>query len=137
MEYEYSAGAVLFYEREGVRMYVLVHERAGYVGLPKGHIERGETERETALREIFEETGCRAEIIDGFREVIEYEMRTGIVKRVTYFAARCAEQPAGGIPGEVERVYDCEYAEALDRITFDNAKKVLVDADTFLAARGK
>ena len=55
-----SAGAVLYTEDGGVRQYVLVMEKNGSFGLPKGHVEPGEMLAETALREVWEETGICA-----------------------------------------------------------------------------
>ena len=52
----------------GIPHYVLVVELDGHCGLPKGHIESGETEMQAALREIREETGITADIADGLRE---------------------------------------------------------------------
>ena len=52
-----SAGAVLYTFIDGVRHYVLVREKNGSYGLPKGHVEPGETLPQTALREVREETG--------------------------------------------------------------------------------
>ena len=76
--YEKSCGAVLFKEDEK-RYYVLVKSTTNNNwGLPKGHVENNETEQETALREVMEETGINAEIIEGFREQIEYVMPNGI-----------------------------------------------------------
>ena len=58
---ERSCGAVVSTERDGVRYYVLV--KGSYVGLPKGHMEPGETERETAIREVREETCVSARLV--------------------------------------------------------------------------
>ena len=65
---ERSCGAVVYTERDGQRRYVLV--KGGYVGLPKGHMEKGESERETAVREIREETCVSTQIVPGFRRVV-------------------------------------------------------------------
>ena len=54
---EHSSGAVLYTEEQGEIRYILVQERNGNWGFPKGHIEAGESRRQTALREIREETG--------------------------------------------------------------------------------
>lgn len=47
---EYSAGGVLYTVYHGKRLYVVVTELDGHTGLPKGHMEKGETARMTALR---------------------------------------------------------------------------------------
>ena len=60
MNHERSCGAVLFTVRDGVPLYVLVQEN--YYGFPKGHMEAGETERKTAIREIREETGLEVKL---------------------------------------------------------------------------
>ena len=87
MKHEYSCGAVLFVKTpEGVK-YVLVKEKNGNVGFPEGHIEKGETEHECALREIKEETGLSACIVSGFCQKVQYSLPNGHVKHVTYFAA--------------------------------------------------
>ena len=57
MNYEKSCGAVVFTIQNHKIMYVIVQSKEGYYGFPKGHMEYEETEIETALREVFEETG--------------------------------------------------------------------------------
>lgn len=87
MKHEYSCGAVLFSKTESGIKYVLVVEKNGNIGFPKGHMEKGETEHECALREIREETGINACIISGFTEKIRYMLKNGHIKHVTFFAA--------------------------------------------------
>ncbi len=50
----HSAGAVLYTVIDGERRYVLVREKNGSYGLPKGHVEPGETLAQPALREVRE-----------------------------------------------------------------------------------
>ena len=57
MEVVRSAGAALYTVQDGQTRWVLVREKSGSVGLPKGHVEKGETPEQAALREIREETG--------------------------------------------------------------------------------
>ena len=69
MEREKSCGAVVFTRKDdGEIRYVLVKQRSGRYCFPKGHVEGAETEHQTALREIWEETGIRPQILPGFRE---------------------------------------------------------------------
>ena len=53
---EKSCGIVLFREEEGTRQFLLLHYPSGHWDLAKGHVEEGETEHETATRELLEET---------------------------------------------------------------------------------
>ena len=127
---EKSCGAVLFTKINGERRYVLVISKAGDYGFPKGHVERGESETETALREIREETGVRAEIVHGFRKTIEYTMPSGTRKRVVIFAAEYKNQTPRAEDGRGLAVLP--YGEALEAVTFDDFKGVLREAHDWL-----
>ena len=67
---EFSYGAVVYKICDGEPLFLLVFSRRNERwGFPKGHIEKGETEIETASREIYEETGIRkVNFIDGFKK---------------------------------------------------------------------
>ena len=103
MNYEYSCGAVVFTRIGGVPHYLLVRakdQRKGCHGFPKGHMEPGETEEQTALREIFEETGLRVQLLEGFRAVTEYPLPCppDTRKRVVFFLAEYKNQPVRILP---------------------------------------
>ena len=70
MKREKSCGAVIFRQEDGGRYYLVLKSTQGHWTLCKGHVEGDETERETAIREIREETGLAVGFVDGFREVI-------------------------------------------------------------------
>lgn len=72
MKHEISCGAVVFTIDDGTPKYLLVKDLKSVCGFPKGHMEKGESEEETALREIREETGIAATLINGFRVTDEY-----------------------------------------------------------------
>lgn len=73
MLHEKSCGAVVF-RRDGSETYVLLirHKKGGHRSFPKGHVERGESERRTAEREVREETGAVITIRERFRVPIRY-----------------------------------------------------------------
>ena len=88
--YESSCGAVIFHDIKGEVRYLLIkNKRSAHWGFPKGHIERGETKEQTALREVQEETGLRVKLIEGFSCLSKYRIRDRVEKTVTIFAATC------------------------------------------------
>ena len=72
MQHEKSCGAVVFTRTDKGVKYLLIANLKGIYGFPKGHVEAGETEEQTALREIREETGLRVTLVPGFRAVDEH-----------------------------------------------------------------
>ena len=71
--YEKSCGGIIFYKtRQNVRILLVKNSNGRYWSFPKGHIEDGETEQETAIREIKEETGLDVTLVNNFREISEY-----------------------------------------------------------------
>lgn len=113
MKKEKSCGAVVF-RREGERvLFLLEHMVQGHISLPKGHVESGETEAETALREIREETGLEAVLDTSFRHVITYSPAPGKARTWCFSWRRpCRGRRSGrrarwplwsGSPGRLQR----------------------------------
>ena len=73
MRYIKSCGFVVYKELNDKRLYLIIRTSNGEYGFPKGHVEENETERETAIRELKEETNIEVQIVDGFRCKIEYK----------------------------------------------------------------
>ena len=69
MRQEKSCGAVVFRRTGKGREYLIEHMTMGHYAHCKGHVEGKETERETAIREIREETNIEISFVDGFREL--------------------------------------------------------------------
>ena len=136
MEREKSCGAVVFTRDDsGAVRYVLVQQRSGKFCFPKGHVEAGETEHQTALREIWEETGLRPCFIDGFRETECYEVakKPGVMKDVIYFLAEYTDQRIDPpLSDEIRDVRLCPYDEALSLFDTESRKAILTKANTFL-----
>lgn len=75
--YQKSCGVVVFRTQGGKREYLcLLQNLSGTYSVPKGHIEAFETEKDCALRELFEETGIKTKLIDGFKAEINYTFHT-------------------------------------------------------------
>src|SRR3989338_11121874 len=89
MKNEKSAGALVFRREADKIFYLLLKYKSGHWDLPKGHIESGETEEQTALRETQEETGLKdVALILGFKETIKFffkKERELISKTVVFF----------------------------------------------------
>lgn len=67
---------------------LLIRQNDNSIGFPKGHMEIGETEIETAIRETREETGLDVNIISTKKYKIKYYVDEIILKEVTYFLAK-------------------------------------------------
>ncbi len=131
---EKSCGVVLYKEGDP-RQYLLLHYPEGHWDFPKGHVEEGETEIDTALRETKEETGITdVEIDKGFREKISYfYTRDGksIYKEVIYFVGKTNAEDLELSHEHVGGEW-MPYLKAVERLTFKNAKELLKKTDLFL-----
>ena len=138
MALEKSCGALIFNDDGGNRIYLLLHYAGGHWDFPKGHVEKGESEEQTARREIEEETGITAlEFVPSFRETVSYSFRhsTGepAEKEVAFFLARTN--------GKKVRLSDehigfawLPYEAARKKATFENAKGLLEKAEKKLSS---
>ena len=131
-----SAGAVLYTLIDGVRHYVLVREKNGSYGLPKGHVEPGETLAQTALREIREEVGLRPRLVPGFREISEYTLPvSGIPKQVVIFLAEYRDQRIVPQKEELMSAELATYQEAMELLPYENDRRILKAAEEFLCRK--
>lgn len=88
MKHEKSCGAICYTREEGApRVLVICHRYGGHWAFPKGHVEAGESEEETAMREVREETGAQVRVRPGYREVTTYSPAKGVTKDVVFFVA--------------------------------------------------
>jgi bis(5'-nucleosidyl)-tetraphosphatase len=135
---ELSAGAVVFYQNQknGDRRYLVLNYPAGHWDFPKGAVEKGETEEQAAIREIREETGINiSSFVPGFKRKIEYHYRraNGLShKQVVFFLAKSETQQVL-ISHEHSDFAWLTWQQAQSKLTFDNARNVLRDADVFLS----
>jgi len=133
---EKSCGIVLFTEDNGIRKYLILHYPGGHWDFPKGHIEKGENEHETTLRELREETGIKdVEFINGFRTQISYKyLKDGKPsnKEVIFFLGKTKNTEVS-LSFEHKGFIWLDAKKALEKLTFDNAKNLLKGAEKFLS----
>lgn len=114
MEREFSAGGVLFKSIRGRPMVAAIRPQGkpeGVWALPKGNLDPGEKPEETALREVFEETGVHGHLVEKLGDVkYTYTRRDGerIFKIVSFYLLRAGR----GRIGDIEERMRIEVAEA-------------------------
>ncbi len=114
-----SCGVLPYRMVDGQREYLIVFEKFSQCwSLPKGHMEAGETEIETALRELFEETGLTAELDVHQTATIEYHISPIARKQVVFFLGQVSGEPRTR-EGEIER-YKWIKAEELGNYLFQD-----------------
>ena len=127
---EKSCGIVLLNSNKVLLLQHPDTTTSGHWDFPKGHIEKGEDEIQTALRELKEETGIdKVKIIDDFHNLISYSKET-ILKEVVFFLG-ITNQEKVSISSEHQNFVWLEYESAYERLTYDNAKKTLKKAFDF------
>ena len=124
MKKEKSCGIIVF---NNDKVLVIKHNM-GHWGMPKGHVENAETEEETAMREVFEETGVTAKIIEGFKEKNTYSPMPGVLKDVYYFIGESTDKDTIPQHSEVSIAKYVSLSEALNLITYESEKKILEKA---------
>ena len=131
---EFSSGAVLYTEKEGVRYYVLIVEPNGSYGFPKGHIRHGESVKDCALREIKEETGIDATLIPNFKRTIKYVVLGHSLKQVTFFLGYFDEneQELSPIDSHIKQAKLYTREEAIKLLKFQQIKDILTEVDFML-----
>jgi tRNA nucleotidyltransferase (CCA-adding enzyme) len=135
MKTEKSCGAVVF-TRDGEDVkFVIIQSREGYYGFPKGHVENGETELETALREIREEAGLFVSIQEGFRtedshEFVKHEEQR--LKYIVYFLAEYSDQVPIPQTEELNNIVLVDYETAMELFQFESSKRILTEAWDYL-----
>ncbi len=130
---EKSCGAVVYKRINNEVLFLLEHMTHGHISMPKGHVETGETEADTAFREIKEETNLDVDLDTGFRHVISYSPCEGHIKDVVYFVAK-AENDAAMMPQEceVKELTWKPFSEARELLTYDLEKQTLEAAYNYL-----
>src|SRR5690349_9580995 len=136
MIYERSSGAIIaLINKDSEAEFLLLRYTAGHWDFPKGNIETGEDEVEAARREIFEETGIQdMNFLKGFRKKIKYQYMRGerlIQKEVVFYMITTNTRIIILSNDHIGYEWN-KYDNAIKRLTYRNAKNLLMEAKRFL-----
>ena len=150
VEWEKSVGAVLFRMKGDAREYLLLRYPSGHFEFPRGHVEAGETEEDTLRRETEEETGIadittiyplrlesRFFYVAGRNEKkkrVESGKGYFVFKRAFFYPALTPASDTT-ISHEHTGYVWLPFDQALEKLTFDNAKRVLTAAEEYMKKR--
>lgn len=121
MKKEKSCGAVIF-DHDKV---LLIKQSNGDWGFPKGHVEGDETEMETSIRGVKEETNIDIEVFIDKKYTISYEISESILKEVVYFVAKPLTNELLIQPNEILDAKWLDFNSAIKTITHDRVRNVL------------
>jgi 8-oxo-dGTP pyrophosphatase MutT (NUDIX family) len=132
MIWEKSCGGIIVMIKNNEKKFLVIKQRSGYYGFPKGHVENDETEEETALREVYEEVGLKPLIIDGFRETLDYQVKQGVMKEAVFFLMETIDGNVRADKDEVLKYMWLDYKAAWKKITFREEKEAFLRAYEYL-----
>ena len=122
MTYEKSCGAIIVKKDQ---VFLVKQRKAGDYNFPKGHVEKNETEIQTAIREVKEETNIDITIYKEYRYEIHYNPKENVDKTVVFFLANNVNNNTKKQDEEIANIGWFKYDEALNILTYDDAKKLL------------
>ncbi len=128
--YEKTCGGVIYTIKDGEPYFFLIENRdSGHIGFPKGHVELGEMEKQTAVREIFEETALKLFVKQNFRSEYRYTIYGTVKKRCVYFLAEFSENSKPIISEkEVSNSWLIPYRQAIRLLNYPQDRIVLIQA---------
>jgi 8-oxo-dGTP pyrophosphatase MutT (NUDIX family) len=129
---EFSAGGVVVRAEEVVVIVPFRRSQEGrqVLGLPKGHPDGDESLAEAAAREVREETGIEAELVEKLGDVRYWYQRQGrrILKQVTFFLFRYRSGDTADHDHEIEEARWMPLEEAATALSFEGERDMVVRA---------
>ena len=129
---EKSCGAVVYKKVKNQYLFLVEHMAGGHFSLPKGHVEPGETEIQTAIREVKEETNLDIMIVSPFRNVVSYSPYQDCIKDVVFFLGEAVSDDIVVQEEEVRETMWLEYYKAFNTLTYQADKETIQKARRYL-----
>ena len=139
MEQQHSAGVITYKTIDDQVEYLLLHYQSGHWDFPKGKLEAGETKQQAACRELQEETGLTAQLDEEFEKSFSYifhdyhHQKKLIQKTVYFFIGKAVDGPVHLSDEHIDFLW-LPYNQAIEQLTYDNAKILLKKAHKHLLA---
>ena len=138
MQKEVSAGIVLYNDDNDEVQFLVLKYPGGHWDFVKGKMENSEEPKQTAIRETKEETGIiDVEFIDGFNEEISYTFyvkNEEINKKVIFYLGKTKSTEIIISHEHLDFAW-LNFKDAIERITYENAERVLTKANNLLQSR--
>ena len=135
MQKEVSAGIVLYNDDSEQVKFLVLKYPGGHWDFVKGKMENSEEPKQTAIRETKEETGIiDVEFIDGFNEEISYTFyvkNEEIDKKVIFYLGKTKSTEIVLSHEHLDFAW-LNFKDAIERITYENAERVLIKANNLL-----
>jgi 8-oxo-dGTP pyrophosphatase MutT (NUDIX family) len=129
---EFSAGGVVVRGDQVVVIVPVKRDALGnrVLGLPKGHADGNETPQEAAIREVREEAGIEAELIEELGDVRYHYQRTGrrVAKLVRFFLFRYRSGDVSDHDHEIEEARWMPLREAVEALTYEGEREMVARA---------
>lgn len=131
--YERSCGAIVFRDIYGEKRFLLIkNKRSAHWGFPKGHVEVGENDEQTATREVLEETGLHISILPDFKAKSSYTIQGRIDKTVLIYLATTEDTQTVIQQSEIEDYIWLGYDACLNTLNYENDKSILIRAKAYM-----
>ena len=115
-----------------IRFLLIKNRRSSHWGFPKGHVEQGENDFQTAYREVLEETGIRITIHPDFITKSQYTIQGKVEKNVNIFLAATQDTQTIIQKEEIEDYIWLGYEKALGKLRFETDRNTLAKAYEYL-----